>query len=115
MEKPSNAPTGAPTSTATNITINDTNNTSNVDNANISAGDAKGAARESRLSNRRLSTLRRKYDLVIVDECKTDVAAFANCAQEQGLMVVFKCREENRRSKFSKVRDDPYGDLRHLY
>eukprot|EP00938_MAST-03A_sp_MAST-3A-sp1_P000166 g166.t1 len=58
--------------------------------------DAKDAARGSRLS---MESKKRHLDALYrfaLKKCDDKAAAFAKCAKEQGWMVVFKCRDENR-------------------
>jgi hypothetical protein len=41
-----------------------------------------------------------QFQSVMVDECRKECDSFAACAKEQSFMVVFRCREENRQSKY---------------
>ncbi len=60
--------------------------------------DAKQDARDSRLSLRKTNeeviriTLRNEAS----EKCKEYLNAMGKCAQENGLMVVFKCRAQNK-------------------
>lgn len=60
--------------------------------------DAKQDARDSRLSLRKTNeeviriTLRNEAG----EKCKDYLSAMGKCAQENGLMVVFKCRTQNK-------------------
>jgi len=54
----------------------------------------KTNARESRLSFRNIAehTLRRELKEEAMEICKPQIKAFAECAQEQGLWVVWSCK-----------------------
>lgn len=56
---------------------------------------AKEAGRENRLSfrNRAEQLLRRECKEEAMEKCSPYVKEFAECAREQGLFVVFKCRK----------------------
>jgi Cytochrome c oxidase biogenesis protein Cmc1 like. len=56
------------------------------------------ASRDGRLSFRKFGEhqLRREFKDMAIEKCKEHIHAFGKCAQEQGLMVVFKCRQFNR-------------------
>ena len=56
----------------------------------------KDVARESRLSfkNRAEHLLRADLKEEARAKCRDYIAAFANCAQEQGLWVVFRCQDK---------------------
>lgn len=55
-------------------------------------------ARDSRLkwSKRAEYELKKELSAIAVKKCDSFLNAFSLCAQEQNLMVVFKCREQNR-------------------
>ena len=59
---------------------------------------AKDTSRDSRLSysNAALNTLRTSLKTTALKNCTTPAHLFAQCAKQQGFMVVFKCRDENR-------------------
>ena len=40
---------------------------------------------------------RKELSAIATKKCDAHLAAFSRCAQEQNLMVVFNCREENRK------------------
>mmetsp|Transcript_14946 Transcript_14946/g.21586 ORF Transcript_14946/g.21586 Transcript_14946/m.21586 type:complete len:122 (+) Transcript_14946:95-460(+) len=58
----------------------------------------KDAGRDSRLSFRKFGEyqLRREYKDVALEKCAGAIKDFAECAQKQGLMVVFSCQKYNR-------------------
>jgi hypothetical protein len=59
---------------------------------------AKAAARDGRLSFRNFAEtqMRREFKDSAVDVCNPHIREFAQCAQEQGLMVVFNCQGKKR-------------------
>lgn len=66
----------------------------NAINNNDSKARFKEDARQSRFSFRRRAEELLRQDLreEALEKCKPQVAAFAECAQETGLMVVFSCQ-----------------------
>lgn len=63
------------------------------------AGEVKHDARNGRLVKMRKvneEVLRKKLQNEARELCAPAFKAFGKCAQEQSLMVVFACREENR-------------------
>mmetsp|Transcript_31746 Transcript_31746/g.95019 ORF Transcript_31746/g.95019 Transcript_31746/m.95019 type:complete len:105 (-) Transcript_31746:531-845(-) len=58
----------------------------------------KDASREGRLSFRNFAEhqMRREFKETALEKCRDHVAAFGQCAQENGLLVVFKCRQINK-------------------
>eukprot|EP00568_Trieres_chinensis_P007512 CAMPEP_0183291172 /NCGR_PEP_ID=MMETSP0160_2-20130417/676_1 /TAXON_ID=2839 ORGANISM="Odontella Sinensis, Strain Grunow 1884" /NCGR_SAMPLE_ID=MMETSP0160_2 /ASSEMBLY_ACC=CAM_ASM_000250 /LENGTH=108 /DNA_ID=CAMNT_0025451933 /DNA_START=148 /DNA_END=474 /DNA_ORIENTATION=- len=58
----------------------------------------KDASRESRLSFRNFAEhqMRREFKDMALEKCREHVHAFGKCAEESGLMVVFKCRQFNK-------------------
>lgn len=58
----------------------------------------KEASRDGRLSFRKFGEhqLRREFKDMAIEKCRTEINAFGKCAQDQGLMVVFNCRQFNR-------------------
>jgi hypothetical protein len=58
----------------------------------------KEGSRDGRLSFRKFGEhqLRREFKDQAIEKCRGDINAFGNCAQEQGLLVVFNCRQFNR-------------------
>lgn len=63
--------------------------------------DVKQEARDSRLSvkNSEESDLRKLLLHEARKLCKEEVSAFAECAKDKGLFVVFQCRQHNKASK----------------
>eukprot|EP00934_Nitzschia_sp_Nitz4_P002218 Nitzschia sp. Nitz4//scaffold41_size133979//66357//66656//NITZ4_003350-RA/size133979-processed-gene-0.252-mRNA-1//-1//CDS//3329551479//2218//frame0 len=59
------------------------------------AGDIKDAGRESRLSFRNYNEyqLRSEFKRDAIKKCDLQVKAFADCAKDEGLMVVFRCQD----------------------
>ena len=59
---------------------------------------AKDAGRDSRLaiSNYAEYEMRKELAASARAKCDTTIRAFAECAKEQSMMVVFNCREHNR-------------------
>ncbi|TYZ62439.1 hypothetical protein PybrP1_008681 [[Pythium] brassicae (nom. inval.)] len=59
---------------------------------------AKEHFRSSRLSwsNQAEHKLRQELNDIAIAKCRDVTASFAACAQEQGLLVVFKCRALNK-------------------
>mmetsp|Transcript_15525 Transcript_15525/g.22817 ORF Transcript_15525/g.22817 Transcript_15525/m.22817 type:complete len:129 (-) Transcript_15525:1481-1867(-) len=55
------------------------------------------SARNSRFSFRRFASaqMRRDFKDLAMQKCKPEIRDFAECAQESGLWVVFKCRDKN--------------------
>mmetsp|Transcript_14747 Transcript_14747/g.20119 ORF Transcript_14747/g.20119 Transcript_14747/m.20119 type:complete len:109 (-) Transcript_14747:2-328(-) len=55
----------------------------------------KDYSRESRLSFRKFAEhqMRREFKEEAIEKCRPHVMAFGKCAEESGLMVVFKCRQ----------------------
>jgi hypothetical protein len=60
-----------------------------------SAGNAKDAGREGRLSFRKFAEhqLRIEFKREAMEKCDLQLKAFADCAKIEGVMVVFRCRE----------------------
>ena len=58
-------------------------------------GRIKDAGRESRLSFRNFAEhqLRKEFKEIAMDKCKLQIKAFAECSKEEGVMVVFRCRD----------------------
>jgi hypothetical protein len=58
----------------------------------------KDASRENRLSFRNFAEhqMRREFKDSAVDKCREQINSFGKCAQENGLLVVFKCRAVNK-------------------
>ncbi|KAJ0407348.1 hypothetical protein P43SY_004776 [Pythium insidiosum] len=59
---------------------------------------AKERFRASRLqwSNQAEHRLRQELNDIAIAKCRHVTEQFASCAREQGLMVVFRCREQNK-------------------
>ncbi len=55
----------------------------------------KDASRESRLSFRNFAEhqMRREFKEKAIEKCNEPIKAFAECAQEKGLLVVWSCRQ----------------------
>lgn len=60
--------------------------------------EVKDYGRDSRLSFKKFGEhqLRREFKDMAIDKCRSDINAFGKCAQDNGLMVVFKCRHLNK-------------------
>lgn len=58
----------------------------------------KEVSREGRLSFRNFAEhqMRREFKDVALEKCQGPIREFAQCAQEQGLLVVVKCRHLNK-------------------
>ncbi len=58
----------------------------------------KDAGRDGRLSFRKFGEhqLRREFKDMAIDKCRTEINAFGKCAQDNGLMVVWRCRHLNK-------------------
>ncbi|KAL7487345.1 hypothetical protein ACHAW6_012944 [Cyclotella cf. meneghiniana] len=63
------------------------------------AAQIKDEGRESRLSFRRFAEhkMKREFKEAAIKTCDEHLKAFGQCAQDNGLLVVFRCRELNRR------------------
>lgn len=68
----------------------------------IDIGDSnrefKGEARDSRLTlNRKTKeeSLRKKLQAEAQEKCKASFVEFGKCAEKEGLLVLFNCREQN--------------------
>jgi hypothetical protein len=63
--------------------------------------DAKRSARESRLSirNANKEVLRRELQDLSKVHCVQQIRSFGDCAKREGLMVIFRCRKENKLSE----------------
>lgn len=81
-------------------------------------GDFKGDGRSGRLAKHKAvykrmeDEFRKELMYDARQACKAQVAAFGECAKEQSLMVVFKCRDQNAKSKsyfFAKL--PPFSPL----
>eukprot|EP00520_Triparma_pacifica_P008056 CAMPEP_0118661512 /NCGR_PEP_ID=MMETSP0785-20121206/16320_1 /TAXON_ID=91992 /ORGANISM="Bolidomonas pacifica, Strain CCMP 1866" /LENGTH=77 /DNA_ID=CAMNT_0006554959 /DNA_START=134 /DNA_END=367 /DNA_ORIENTATION=- len=40
-------------------------------------------------------TLRKELNAIAINNCKDKAQAFGDCAKEQGILVVFRCRSQN--------------------
>ena len=67
--------------------------------------DPKQDARNSRLVLRKNNeeVLRKKLQLEAKSKCDIFFKEFSECAKENNLMVVFKCRDKNRASKYFPI------------
>jgi hypothetical protein len=56
---------------------------------------AKEASRDGRLSFRKFGEhqLRREFKDMAIETCREEINMFGDCAQKEGLLVVFKCRK----------------------
>lgn len=70
-------------------------------NGNTPADKAqiKDDGRDSRLSFRRFAEhkMKREFKEEAIKKCEPQLKNFGQCAQDSGLLVVFKCRELNRK------------------
>ncbi|KAL7432710.1 hypothetical protein ACHAXH_004123 [Discostella pseudostelligera] len=59
----------------------------------------KDDGRDARLSFRRFAEhkMKREFKEVAIKKCEEHLKNFGQCAQDNGLLVVFKCRELNRK------------------
>ena len=59
----------------------------------------KDEGRDSRLSFRQFAEhkMRREFKDVAIEKCRDHMRNFGQCAQDNGLLVVFKCRDLNRK------------------
>ena len=59
---------------------------------------AKEASRDGRLSFRKFGEhqLRREFKDMAIEKCREHINGFGDCAQKEGLLVVFKCRQFNK-------------------
>lgn len=64
-------------------------------NKSFNAGEIKDTGREGRLSFRNFAEhqLRNEFKKEAVEKCNLQLQAFSDCAKEEGVMVVFRCRE----------------------
>ena len=62
-------------------------------------GEIKDEGREARLSFRRFAEhkMRREFKEAAIKKCDGHLKAFGQCAQDSGLLVVFKCRDLNKK------------------
>ena len=62
-------------------------------------GQIKDDGREARLSFRRFAEhkMKREFKELAIKKCEPHMRNFGQCAQENGLLVVFKCRDFNRK------------------
>jgi hypothetical protein len=62
------------------------------------AGQIKDAGREGRLSFRNFAEtqLRREFKQDAMNRCDLQIATFAECIKEEGLLAPFRCREFQR-------------------
>ena len=61
------------------------------------AAAQKDLSRQSRLqwTNQAEHTLRKELNDIALQKCRDRVENFVECSREVGLLVVFKCREQN--------------------
>ena len=62
---------------------------------NNDAGSIKSDGRDGRLSFRNFAEhqLRKEFKADAMKKCDRQINAFAECAKEEGVMVIFKCRD----------------------
>mmetsp|Transcript_25810 Transcript_25810/g.44068 ORF Transcript_25810/g.44068 Transcript_25810/m.44068 type:complete len:108 (-) Transcript_25810:2617-2940(-) len=72
---------------------------SNQPNHSDVRGQIKDDGREARLSFRRFAEhkMKREFKEAAIKKCEDHMKNFGQCAQENGLLVVFKCRDLNRK------------------
>ncbi|KAF0694486.1 Aste57867_14654 [Aphanomyces stellatus] len=60
--------------------------------------EAKTEWRTGRLtwSNQAENKVKQELNAIALANCRDKTAAFVECSKEHGMMVVFKCREQNR-------------------
>jgi hypothetical protein len=88
------------------------------------ATELKDAGRQSRLSIKKFEEhqLRTEFKSIAIERCKDQVQAFGKCASDNGLMVVFRCRDflkrmnacmeqQNSNEEFQKYKDKHRPDL----
>ena len=61
--------------------------------------DNKDYGRDDRLSFRKFAEhkMKREFKKVAIKKCEVHLKNFGQCAQDNGLLVVFKCRDFNRK------------------
>ena len=74
-----------------------------MSNAPEVQGTARDGGRDGRLSMEAKYHLRQELNLKARTKCDDPIKAFAECANQSGLMVVFNCREHNLKSKWTKM------------
>lgn len=69
--------------------------------------DIRGDARDSRLSLKKSKEedLRKLLLYQAREICQSKANAFGDCAKENGMMVVFKCRQQNQDCTLSESRE----------
>jgi hypothetical protein len=69
----------------------------------FTAADMKQDARDARLSLRKSQEemLRKRLENIAKEKCNAEIRGFAECAQQEGLWVVWSCREKSNHSEFS--------------
>ena len=72
----------------------ESNNQATTDRAQL-----KDDGRDSRLSFRRFAEhkMKREFKEEAIKKCEVHLKNFGQCAQDNGLLVVFKCRDLNRK------------------
>jgi COX assembly protein 1 len=72
---------------------------SNESNTPEIKAQIKDDGRDARLSFRRFAEhkMKREFKEVAIKKCEEHMKNFGRCAQENGLLVVFKCRDLNRK------------------
>lgn len=76
--------------------------TFDLDTQEMSQQEQKTDARDARLSSIRKTqeeVLRKNLQQVARDHCVEESAAFGSCAKENGMWVIFKCRDQNKTRK----------------
>ena len=88
------------------------------------SAELKDAGRQSRMSIKKFEEhqLRTEFKSIAIERCKDQVQAFGKCASENGLMVVFRCRDflknmnacmeqQNSNEEFQKYKEKHRPDL----
>ena len=102
------------------------NSSSSTPSQNDIPGRIKDYGRESRLSFRNFAEhqLRNEFKEKVLQKCSLQLEAFADCSKEEGLMVVFRCRDfyrdvqecmavYNSEGAWEKFKRDHEADLAH--
>jgi hypothetical protein len=88
------------------------------------AAEMKDTGRQSRLSIKKFEEhqLRTEFKSIAIERCRNEMQAFGKCASDNGLMVVFRCRNflkemnacmahHNSNEEFQKYKEKHRPDL----
>lgn len=84
------------------VDSNGSNTDTSTNNQNSGSSDFKGDARDSRLLRRngKEEILRKKLQEEAKKKCADYFQGLAECAKQEGLLVVVKCQRRNKECKF---------------